>query len=70
MFSVLYFVFVFCWSSSCVLCAWFCQCKHSRMDNPETLENQAHKTQDKQNTKTQYNTENNQEWTTQRHWQN
>jgi hypothetical protein len=42
------------------------------MDNPETLENQAHKTQDEdqQNTKTQYNTENNQEWTTQRHWQN
>jgi hypothetical protein len=33
-------------------------------------QNQAHKTQDKQNTKTQYNTENNQEWKTKRHWQN
>jgi ABC-type Fe3+ transport system permease subunit len=53
---------VFCLSSSCVLCAWFCQCLwlsiiglflglivHFGLF---------------------FNTKNNQEWTTQRHWQN
>jgi hypothetical protein len=44
--------------------------KQSRMDNPDIGKIRHTQDEDKQNTQTQYNTENNQEWTTQRHWQN
>jgi hypothetical protein len=58
--SWLFVVFTLVFILSCILCIRFCQCLC-------VVQHRIHKTQDKINTRV--NRRNNQEWTTQRHWQ-